>query len=147
MVAIVRCAQIGDKNKLISFLHEANLGTEGIEEAIEYFLIMEDEEKNIQATLGIEPLGRFGMLRSLVMTSRASENDLFLIFEQMLKLAREKQLESLYLATNKSSSMQFFTLLGFEREEQANLPQELFASEHVKHILNVDNSIFMMLNL
>lgn len=145
--AIVRCAQAVDKDKLISFLHEANLGTEGVEEAIEYFLIMEDEQSSIQATLGIEPFGSFGLLRSLAMTSRAKENDLFIIFEQMLKLAREKQVMSLYLATNKPSSVQFFKLLGFEMVDQRDLPQKLFTSEHVNHILNVDNSLFMELKL
>lgn len=147
MEVMVRCAQVGDKHKLISFLQEANLGTDGIEETIEYFLIMEDEDRRIRATLGIEPLGKFGLLRSLAMTSQAGENDLLIIFEQMLKLAREKQLEKLYLATNKSSSLPFFSLLGFETVEQSNLPQELFHSEHVKHIINVDNSLFMRLNL
>lgn len=147
MESMVRCAQVDDKSKLISFLQEANLGTEGVEETIEYFLIMENEDNSIRATLGIEPLGNYGLLRSLVMTPKASENDLLVIFEQMLKLAREKQLQKLFLATNKKASLHFFSLLGFEREEQANLPQELFTSEHVKHILNVDNSLFMMLKL
>lgn len=144
---MVRCAQVEDKHRLISFLQEANLGTEGIEETIEYFLIMEDEDRRIRATLGIEPLGEVGLLRSLAVTSQAGENDLLIIFEQMLKLAREKQLVQLFLATNKNSSIHFFSLLGFEMEEQSNLPQELFRSEHVKHILNVDNSLFMRLNL
>lgn len=147
MEVMVRCAQLEDKHKLTSFLQEANLGIEGIEDTIEYFLIMEDKDSSIRATLGIEPLGNFGLLRSLAMTSKASEKDLLVIFEQMLKLAREKQLQKLFLATNKMSSLHFFSLLGFEREEQSNLPQELFQSDHVKHILNVDNSLFMMLNL
>jgi N-acetylglutamate synthase-like GNAT family acetyltransferase len=147
METIVRCAQVEDTNKLISFLEEANLGIDGIKESIEYFLLMEDEAGKIQATLGIEPLGKQGLLRSLAVTPRASENDLLIIFEQMLKLAKEKELESLYLATNKQSSLSFFSVLGFEKEEEENLPQELFASDHVKHILTVDKSLFMVLRL
>lgn len=147
METIVRCAQAVDKGKIISFLNKANLGTEGVEEAIDYFLIMEDENKHIQATLGIEPIGSFGLLRSLAMTPKANENDIFLIFEQMLKLSREKKLKQLYLATNKPSSLSLFSLLGFQQVDSSRLPQELFQSEHVKHIFNVDNSIFMVLNL
>ncbi|MDQ0154320.1 GNAT family N-acetyltransferase [Robertmurraya andreesenii] len=147
MGMIVRCAQAEDTGKLITFLNEAKLGTDGVKEAIEYFLIMEDETSRIQATLGIEPLGRIGLLRSLAMTTNARENDLLIIFEQMLKLARSKELDHLYLATNKESSLPFFTLLGFERVEQNSLPSELFTSVHVNHILNVDNSMFLKLKL
>lgn len=147
MEVMVRCAQVGDKQKLTSFLEKANLGTAGVEESLEYFLLMEDEKNEIQATLGIEPLGNHGLLRSLAVTPKAGENELLFIFEEMFKLAREKKLKSLYLATNKHSSLSFFSVLGFEKEEKENLPQELFASEHVNHILNVDNSVFMVLRL
>lgn len=147
METIVRCAQAVDKGRLISFLSQANLGIEGVEESIEFFLIMEDENSRIQATLGIEPIGKIGLLRSLAMTTQANENDLFVIFEQMLKLSKEKKLEKLYLATNKSTTLPFFSLLGFKREEFSLLPKELFRSQHVSHILNVDNSTFMVLEL
>lgn len=147
METIVRCAQTEDIQRLIAFLNEASLGTDGVEESIEFFLIMEDENGRINATLGIEPLGKYGLLRSLAITQQASESDLMLIFNQMLKLAREKELESLYLATNKHSSLPFFSLIGFEQEKKENLPQELFSSDHVNHILTVDNSLFMVLNL
>lgn len=144
---IVRCAQAGDKEKLISFLEKANLGTAGVEESIDYFLLLEDEKGQVQATLGIEPLGEHGLLRSLAVTPKTGENELLFIFEEMFKLAREKELKSLFLATNKHTSLSFFTVLGFEKEEKENLPQVLFNSDHVKHILNVDNSVFMVLKL
>lgn len=145
--AIVRCAQSEDANRLISFLQEAKLGTEGVKESIEYFLLLENQEGRIQATLGIEPLGKVGLLRSLVMTQGTNEKDLMMIFEQMLKLAHEKKIESLYLATNKETSLSFFAMLGFKKEGKETLPQELFRSEHVKHITTVDNSFFMVLSL
>ncbi|TKC16916.1 GNAT family N-acetyltransferase [Robertmurraya kyonggiensis] len=147
MAMMVRYAQNGDTKKLISFLQGANLGTEGIENLVDYFLIMEDEKGWVQATLGIEPLGKIGLLRSFATTTQIGENELLFIFEQMLKLAKEKGIEKLYLATNRSSSLSFFTLLGFQREEKENLPQELIESDHVNHIRTVDNSVFMVLNL
>ena len=147
MEGLVRCAQPGDKQKLLSFLSKAGLETEGVEEYIDYFLVLEDEDSSIRATLGIEPLGEVGLLRSLVMTSRTSEKDILIMFEQMLRLAREKELQSLYLATNKEASLPFFRALGFGKEEKGNLPKELSSSSHGKHLLTVDNSVFMVLNL
>lgn len=144
---MVRCAQVEDVKKLVNFLEKANLGTDGVEEAVDYFLLLEDEAGNIQATLGIEPHGRVGLLRSLAITSQASEKELLLIFEQMLLLARDKQMQSLYLATNKKGSVQFFEMMGFQQVEKKALHEKIFESAHVQHILTVDNSLFMELKL
>ncbi|MDZ5471797.1 hypothetical protein SM124_08555 [Bacillus sp. 31A1R] len=147
METIVRCAKTEDTNKLTTFLENASLSAEGIEQAIDYFLVLEDDKGNINATLGIEPLGEIGLLRSLVMTSKTSEKELLMMFEQMLLLARDKHLKSLYLATNKSGTLPFFSMMGFVKEEKNLLPEELFQSDHVKHILTVDNSLFMKLTI
>lgn len=144
---VVRCADASDVENLASFLESANLSTDGIREAIEYFLIMESDSGDIKATLGIEPHGKIGLLRSLVMTSTASEKDLFILFEQILLLARDRGMESLYLASNKRNSLAFFSLLGFKQEETAHLPEVLFESEHVKYIMTVDNSFFLKLSM
>ncbi|CAM3603695.1 GNAT family N-acetyltransferase [Cytobacillus oceanisediminis] len=144
---VVRCAQLEDADRLTAFLEAANLSTDGIKDAIEYFLIMENESGDIKATLGIEPHGEVGLLRSLVMSASASEKDLFVLFEQILILARDRNLHSLYLASNKRNSLDFFRLLGFKQEETKQLPEVLFESDHVKHILTVDNSFFLKLSM
>ncbi|PWW31167.1 N-acetylglutamate synthase-like GNAT family acetyltransferase [Cytobacillus oceanisediminis] len=144
---VVRCAQLEDMDRLAAFLEAANLSTDGIKDAIEYFLIMENDSGDIKATLGIEPHGEVGLLRSLVMSASASENDLFVLFEQILMLARDRNLNSLYLASNKRNSLDFFRLLGFKQEETEQLPEVLFESDHVKHILTVDNSFFLKLSM
>ncbi|MBT2688644.1 hypothetical protein J7I93_10645 [Bacillus sp. ISL-47] len=144
---VVRCAQVEDVDRLAAFLEAANLSTDGIKDAIEYFLIMENDSGDIKATLGIEPHGEVGLLRSLVMSASASEKDLFVLFEQILMLARDRKLHSLYLASNKRNSLDFFHLLGFKQEETEQLPAVLFESDHVKHILTVDNSFFLKLSM
>ncbi|MEH7573962.1 hypothetical protein [Cytobacillus firmus] len=44
---VVRCAHASDVENLASFLESANLSTDGIKEAIEYFLIMENDSGDI----------------------------------------------------------------------------------------------------
>lgn len=147
MESLVRCAEALDKRRLLSFLTEAKLETAGVEEFIDYFLILENDDGSIRATMGIEPLGGIGLLRSLVMTNRTSEKDILVMFEQMLVLAKDKHLQSLYLATNKETSLPFFSTLGFVKMEKGDLPEEISLSTHGKHLLTVDNSVFLMLNL
>ncbi|UII55757.1 hypothetical protein LS684_19365 [Cytobacillus spongiae] len=147
MEVIIRCGKVEDLSRLVAFLEKAGLGTDGVKDVIDYFLLMEDDHGELKATVGIEPLGSCGLLRSLVMTPKASESDLLILLEQMLLLARDKSLQSVYLATNKQASLHFFETMGFVEEEKSGLPTELQESEHVRHILSVDNSLFMKLSL
>jgi N-acetylglutamate synthase-like GNAT family acetyltransferase len=147
MEVTIRTANHEDTKNLVSFLQKANISTEGVAETIDSFLIMEDNGGQIKATIGIEPLGNIGLLRSLVMTANTNENNLFQLLEQTFLLARDKGMAELYLATNKLGAMKFVQLLGFQQIEKELLPIILCQSEHVKHILTVDNSVFLKLSL
>lgn len=145
MNSVIRCAEAGDTQDLVAFLKQAGLNTDGVAETIDCFLIMEDEMGRIEATIGMEPFGYIGLLRSLVMTAQASEKDLFLLFEQMFLLARDKGMEDIFMATNKLGAMKLVELLGFQQVNKTDLPNVLCQSEHVQHILTVDNSVFLKL--
>ena len=148
MKAVIRKAGTKDLARLIEFLGKASLGTDGItEETVDCFLLMEDLDGNIKGSLGMEPYGRNGLLRSLVVSPGQSEKEIFILFAEMLKVAREKGINSLFLATNKSVTVPFFEMLGFEPMAGGNLPKEFSASEHIQHILSVDNSLFLKFTL
>jgi N-acetylglutamate synthase-like GNAT family acetyltransferase len=143
MDTMIRMATEQDLPNLVNFLEKANLGTEGVKETVEYFLLMEDENGSLRATLGVEPFGENGLLRSLVISAGMKENEILTLFEQILRLTKEKNISNLFLATNKHTSVPFFEMLGFSTIEEENLPEDLYQSEHIKNILTVDNSIFL----
>jgi N-acetylglutamate synthase-like GNAT family acetyltransferase len=148
MQALIRVAKKQDLGKLREFLTSANLGSDGLtDQTVEYFLLLEDEEGNLKGSLGMEAFGEAGLLRSLVVTPGQAEKEILVLFNQMLQLAKEKGLKELFLATNKSAALKFFDLLGFQRTERAELPTEFYRSEHIRHILNVDNSLFLKFSL
>jgi N-acetylglutamate synthase-like GNAT family acetyltransferase len=137
-----------DLDRVVEFLLRANLGTDGLtEEAVENFLLLEDETGNIRGSLGMEAYNEFGLLRSLVVSPGHAEKEIFILFNQMLKLAREKGITSIFLATNKSVALPFFEVLGFSRITREEIPNEFYVSDHIKHILNVDNSVFLKFSL
>ncbi|WP_428910116.1 hypothetical protein [Niallia sp. Krafla_26] len=142
MNSIVRVAKLEDVEVVTGFLEKAKLNSHGIEEMVDSFLIMEDTS-GVKATMGMEMFGVSGLLRSLVMTANTSENDLLQLFEEMFLLARKKEVKDLYLATNKLGAMKFVEVLGFEIVDNDQLPMAFSQSEHVKHILTVDNSVFL----
>lgn len=143
----VRFANKQDIDKIIAYLKRANLGTEGVDQAIDYFLVMENEFGELAGTLGVEPVGDIGLLRSLAVSAALDETDILLLFNKMLFHAKDKNLAKLYLATNNSGSQAFFELIGFKRIEKGHLPQQLLEISHVKTIFTVDNSLFMELSL
>lgn len=143
----IRCAIAEDIPRLTSFLERAQISSEGVAETIDSFLIMEDEIGTISATIGIESLGNIGLLRSLVMTANTSEEEVCQLFEQMFLLARDKGMVDIYLATNKLGAMRFVELLGFKTTDKSELPPQLLQSEHVQHILTVDNSVFLKITI
>jgi N-acetylglutamate synthase-like GNAT family acetyltransferase len=143
METMIRMATEQDLDNLVNFLEKANLGTEGVRETVEYFLLMEDESGSLRATLGVEPFGENGLLRSLVISAGMKENEILTLFEQILRLTKEKDMKNLFLATNKHTSVPFFEMLGFSTIEEEDLPEDLYQSEHIKNILTVDNSVFL----
>jgi N-acetylglutamate synthase-like GNAT family acetyltransferase len=145
---MIRRANGDDLVSLKAFLARAGLGTQGLtEEAAGYFLVIENEDRTLRGTLGIEPFQENGLLRSLVVTSGQAENDIYLLFQHAFLLAKELGIVTLFLATNKNGSVQFLQILGFQVVDKDELPLELSQSAHINHIMNVDNSIFFKFSL
>ncbi|MEY2194181.1 GNAT family N-acetyltransferase [Neobacillus sp. BF23-41] len=148
MQALIRRANKQDLGSLRQFLSRANLGTDGItDDTIDYFLLLENEDGTLKGSLGMEAFTDFGLLRSLVVTPGQAEKEIFVLFDQMVQLAKEKGMKGLFLATNKSVALPFFEILGFQRINRAEIPSEFYQSEHIRHVLNVDNSIFLKFSL
>ncbi|MEH7415899.1 hypothetical protein V7266_11515 [Neobacillus drentensis] len=148
MQAIIRKANQEDLANLREFLTRANLGTEGLTaETVDCFLLLENPDGTIRGSLGMEAFNEHGMLRSLVVSPGQADKEIFVLFDQMVQLAKEKGMKSLFLATNKRVALPFFELMGFQKIEQAALPTEFNHSEHIRHVLNVDNSLFLKFSI
>ncbi|WHY77466.1 hypothetical protein QNH20_25970 [Neobacillus sp. WH10] len=148
MEALIRKANKQDLGRLREFLSRANLGTEGLtDETVDYFLLLENEDGTLRGTLGLEAFGENGLLRSLVVSTGQADKEIFVLFDQMVQLAKERGMKSLFLATNKSVALPFFELMGFQRMDREELPGDFYHSEHIRHVLNVDNSLFLKFSL
>ncbi|SDN02002.1 GNAT family N-acetyltransferase [Bacillus sp. OK048] len=148
MQAVIRCANKDDLGALREFLTRANLGSDGLtEETVEYFLVLEDEDGAIKGTLGMEAFTECGLLRSLVVSPGQAEKDIVLLITQMMQVAKEKGMRSLFLATNKEVALPFFELLGFKKVGRDQLPVEFYSLEHILQVFNVDNSLFLKFSL
>lgn len=140
----IRTATERDLDRVKGFLGQADVSAKGIDSMIDHFIIMEDEEDNLVATLGIERIERDGLLRSLVITPKVEQTNLLTLFKSAISLAKHKELEHLYLATNKQASLQFFAMLGFSKVEEEGLPQHIKTSDHITRLFETTEPMFMV---
>jgi N-acetylglutamate synthase-like GNAT family acetyltransferase len=139
----IRRATEKDSEDIKGFLERAGLSSLGVEETVDNFLIVENEQGELDGTLGLEIQDRTGLLRSLVVKPTMNGDDLFALFQEILQLGREKQLAVLYLVSNKQASVQFFHLLGFKQVDNSEYPAELNQFTHAKALSTVDNCTIM----
>ncbi|WP_246944472.1 GNAT family N-acetyltransferase [Bacillus pinisoli] len=143
MTTIIRTAEPKDLGEMMSFLGQAQVSTKGLAEQIDHFIVLEDLEGTMLGTLGIQRIEQDGLLRSLVISPKAEQTTILDMFQQILKLAKEKELRRLYLATNKIVSIEFFTLLGFRKTEKHELPSYILEADHVVDSLALEETVIM----
>lgn len=140
----IRTANVNDIEQVRVFLGQAEVSTEGIESIIDHFILMEDHEQNILATLGIERIEEDGLLRSLVISPGVDQTNLLTLFKSAISLAKHKEISGLFLATNKQASIQFFAMLGFSQVEEDLLPNHIKNSNHIAQLLEKADPMFMV---
>ncbi len=140
----IRTATEQDIEKVREFLGQAEVSADGIESIIDHFILLEDAEQKILATLGIERIEKDGLLRSLVISPGMDQTNLLALFKSAISLAKHKEIRRLYLATNKQASIQFFAMLGFGQVETNELPEHIKGSNHITQLLEKADPMFMV---
>jgi N-acetylglutamate synthase-like GNAT family acetyltransferase len=128
----VRLATKHDLHDMIAFWEQAGIYVDKMEESIDSFVVMRDDEERLLATIGFQPIGEKGLLRSLVIVPSLGERDLFVLFHTIMTVAGEKRMKCLYLVTNKQSSIPFFELLNFCEIEYEELPSGVRKNDYVR---------------
>ncbi|WP_445488889.1 GNAT family N-acetyltransferase [Niallia sp. 03133] len=142
MQKTIRQAQAKDLDQIQSFLRKTELEMNELKKWLEYYLLVEDASGKLIGTIGIHPFDKIGLLRSLVLSNANAEEILYLL-QQTIKMAKDKNLESLYCMINNQNAAQLFSLLGFDRIEKTELPKVLKTSNAVAKISTVNNLEFM----
>ncbi|HWO94844.1 MAG TPA: acetyltransferase [Bacillus sp. (in: firmicutes)] len=122
MEKIVRLASKKDLDSIFAFWQKVDIYVDGIEDYIDNFVLMEDDQQKLLATVGFQSIEENGLLRSLVITPSLRERDILVLFQAVMAVAEEKGMQHLYLVTNKMVSIPFFQLLNFQEIEYDELP-------------------------
>lgn len=141
----LRMAESKDALKLKEFMTIAGVSTAGVEENIASFVIMEDQQEEIAACLGIERYEQDGLLRALVVSDKLDQAHILSLFKSAGSLGKKMAVSRLYLITNRQSSMDFLKFAGFEAVD-GEVPGHLLHSEHVKESMQKKGATLMARN-
>ncbi|MGE8080377.1 GNAT family N-acetyltransferase [Peribacillus loiseleuriae] len=130
-----------DIPELARFLSEANVGEVDLQKQYQYFVVAKDDEGEILGTIGLIPVENSGLLRSFVISPAFPAEKISELVQYMLLVAKSRELSSIYLVTEKQSSLAFFEAFGFERKE--NIAQGIKSSPHVEKLIQQENWWFM----
>ncbi|PGS52727.1 GNAT family N-acetyltransferase [Bacillus sp. AFS041924] len=126
----IRSANQEDFETIFSFLGQAGLSTNGLEEQQESFFILEDEFGKAQAVIGYEQDGEEALLRSLVVAPTIYSQHMVLFLQSVLEKLKEEMISKVYLLTRQHVVQDLFLLLGFGQVEQENVSNNIKEMNH-----------------
>jgi len=128
-------AELKDEKYIEQLLSEADLPYNDVPNHISDFLLASINDVII-GVIGIEILGKFGLLRSLAVSpSKQGKGIGKLLCERMASYASLQEIRNLYLLTTTAES--FFENLGFRKVARENLAEEIKSTEEFKNICPV----------
>ena len=126
----IRSAIKDDFETIFSFLGQAGLSTNGLEEQQESFFIMEDELGKAQAVIGFEQEGNEALLRSLVVAPTIYSQHMVLFLQSVLDKLKEEKINHVYLLTRQHVVQDLFLLLGFQQIDQEDVSNNIKEMNH-----------------
>jgi amino-acid N-acetyltransferase len=123
MNSAIRKATANDLGNIMALLKKAKLPVEDLESRQVTFHVLESNQQ-LLACLGMEKLGKIGLLRSFAVTEGYRNSGLGrLLFAEVMKWNKEQAFTSIYLLT--TTAALFFSKNGFEKIPRTEAPLEI----------------------
>ncbi|ASS73834.1 hypothetical protein CIG75_01825 [Tumebacillus algifaecis] len=135
MSIVIRKASQADRTSIQRLLLEAGLHAQGVDQAVDRFLLIEQEEegghKTAIGTIGLEIVaGKYGLMRSLVIKNGPGTAQLGAeLLRLFVAYVETMEIEQLYLLTQ-STTVPLFIHIGFSTIERERVPHAVAQSPH-----------------
>ncbi len=130
MKTTIRAVRPDELENVLSLLECLDLPPDGVQEHLEGFLVAEGQGR-LLGTVGLEIYHSVGLLRSLAVEPGEQGSGLGArLVESVLKRAREKSLEAVYLLT--TTADRYFPRFGFEPLPREEVDSRLSASKELQ---------------
>ncbi|WP_059104146.1 GNAT family N-acetyltransferase [Shouchella shacheensis] len=141
MGMVVRKSEPTDLLPLQRLIAKASKQEEGIEESLDRFLVVENEEGALVGTVGMEKTGAYGLLRSLIVDGNVATGGLMIEFLQVaLAYAKSEEVETVFALS--ANNIALFAPLGFEKVEEEKVPEAIRSLTHFKNVKTADVDVW-----
>ena len=133
---MIRMAGHQDLDSIVKLLKKGKLNIEGIENHIENFIVVEQEEsQHIVGTAGLEVIDeKYGLLRSLVIDPACLDATAGMeLVRILLAFSIQKGIQEVYFITR---STQFFEFFGCQAIDGADVPNCVQQSQHYQQSIS-----------
>ncbi|TGK24226.1 GNAT family N-acetyltransferase [Leptospira yasudae] len=126
--------------EIIPLLQSANLPTEDLHRLdLDHFFGIE-KDSNLVGIIGLEPVGRFGLLRSLAVSEGFRNQGIGTeLIRKLLSYAKSIGIERLFLLTN--GAEEYFSIFGFSKVERNEVPAEISQTEEFSKLCPAHSSV------
>ncbi|WP_243291981.1 hypothetical protein [Bacillus sp. FJAT-47783] len=140
----LRIAEQKDVGALKEFIGQAGLSTNGIENMIEQFVLLECDERDIVGCIGIEMIKKDGLLRSFVASKHINEAHLVTLWQSIDLLVKHKNIQKIYLVTHTGASSEFLKLVGFKPIHIDQVPKHIENHQHLQTMMHNETAVVMV---
>ncbi len=135
----IRSSLPSDFQTIFSFLGQAGLSTNGLQEQQESFFILEDEVGTAQAVIGYEQYKNEALLRSLVVAPTIYSQHMVVFLQSVLDKLKEEMISRVYLLTKQNVVQDLFLLLGFQPTDEEDVSLHIKEMEHYQNTIKNEN--------
>ncbi|MGM9988827.1 MAG: hypothetical protein ACI35O_16595 [Bacillaceae bacterium] len=128
----VRKALVKDYEALSSFLGQAGVRNDGIENGTFYLL----EEDGLQGAIGVEKVDSAVLFRSFVIADTVDKWHFYDFFLSVITCVKKEGVDKLYVITNNKTSFSFFELFGFTQIEKEQISPEIEELSHYQYAIS-----------
>jgi len=140
----LRKAEKNDLGAILEFVGQAGLSTEGLEEIIDQFVLLENSDHKIVGCLGMEIIEQDGLLRSLVISNKMNQAHIVTLLQSIDFLKEQHHVQQIYLMAKNEASIRFLNILGFKEINVQNTPDHVQKCHHVQQMLQNEEAILMV---
>lgn len=140
----LRKAENKDLSEIKRFVEQAGLSTNGFEEMMDQFVLLEDSNQKIVGCLGMEIIEQDGLLRSLVISNKMNQAHIVTLLQSVDFLKEQNNVHHIYLMAKNEASIHFLTILGFKQVSVQDTPDHVQNSHHVQQMLQNEKAILMV---
>ncbi|WLR41662.1 hypothetical protein LC087_12385 [Bacillus carboniphilus] len=121
----LKIAEEQDYSKLAEFISYVKVDWDRFKEICEAFIILQDKDDKVVASVGLEIVENNGLVRLLIVTPEIGQAYALSLIEGIEQLKAKYKLEKLFVKASTEPAEELFGLIGYYKMEKGDIPEKV----------------------